>query len=148
MYDWDDSGSSDCIGYPEHVGIVSSVSKSTIKVIEGNKNDAVGYRNLKVNGKYIRGYCLPDYAKKAKSLSVSNTPLSKLVKWEGVVTASYLNIRKWAGTKNETCSFSPLKKGTVVGVCSSVKDNNGSLWYYVKYKGKYGFVSSKYIKKK
>ena len=34
-------------------------------VIEGNKSEAVAYRSLNVNGKYIRGYCLPDYAQKA-----------------------------------------------------------------------------------
>lgn len=34
-------------------------------IIEGNKNNSVSYRKLQVNGKFIRGYCLPDYAKKA-----------------------------------------------------------------------------------
>lgn len=65
MYDWDDTGKGDCKGNPEHVGIVVSVSGSKIKVIEGNKSDAVGYRTVQVNGRYIRGYCLPDYASKA-----------------------------------------------------------------------------------
>lgn len=65
MYDWDDSGSGDNSGAPEHVGMVVSVTGSNIKVIEGNKGDAVAYRNIKVNGKYIRGYCLPDYASKS-----------------------------------------------------------------------------------
>lgn len=65
MYDWQDSGVGDNTGYPDHVGIVVSVSGDTIKVIEGNISDSVGYRNIKVNGKNIRGYCLPDYASKA-----------------------------------------------------------------------------------
>lgn len=62
MYDWDDSGKGDNKNTPDHVGIVVSVTDKTIKVIEGNYRNAVGYRNLEVNGKYIRGYCLPDYA--------------------------------------------------------------------------------------
>lgn len=65
MYDWDDKGTGDNTNAPEHVGMVVSVTGSNIKVIEGNKGDAVACRNIKVNGKYIRGYCLPDYASKA-----------------------------------------------------------------------------------
>jgi len=65
FYDWQDSGTGDNTGYPDHVGMVCSVSGSTIKVIEGNKNNAVEYRDMAVNGKYIRGYGLPDYASMA-----------------------------------------------------------------------------------
>ena len=62
MYDWQDSGSGDNQGTPDHVGIVVSSSNSSIKVIEGNINNAVGYRSIPVNSRYIRGYCVPDYA--------------------------------------------------------------------------------------
>lgn len=65
FYDWNDKGIGDCTGWPEHVGIVVSVFGNTIRVIEGNKDDAVGYRKMKVNGRYIRGYGIPDYASKA-----------------------------------------------------------------------------------
>ena len=74
MYDWDDTGSGDDKGWPEHVGIVTSVSGNAMTVIEGNKSNAVGYRNMTVNGKYIRGYCLPDYASVAGSVEVSPAP--------------------------------------------------------------------------
>lgn len=65
FYDWDDSGSGDDTGAADHVGIVTAVSGTTITVIEGNKGNAVSYRTMKVNGKYIRGYGIPDYAGKA-----------------------------------------------------------------------------------
>ncbi len=65
FYDWEDSGNSDNIGLPDHVGVVVSVTGTTIKIIEGNISNAVGFRNIAVNGKYIRGYGLPNYAKKA-----------------------------------------------------------------------------------
>lgn len=65
FYDWEDSGNGDDKGAPDHVGIVVAVTGSTIKVIEGNKNNAVEYRNIAVNGKFIRGYGLPDYTRKA-----------------------------------------------------------------------------------
>ena len=66
MYDWQDNGKGDDRGAPDHVGIVEQVAGNTITVIEGNKGEAVARRTLAVNGRYIRGYCLPDYASKAK----------------------------------------------------------------------------------
>ena len=65
FYDWQDSGAGDNKGYSDHVGIVVSVSGSTIKIIEGNINNQVGYREIKVNAKGIRGYGIPNYASKA-----------------------------------------------------------------------------------
>lgn len=64
MYDWQDNGVGDNTGNPDHVGIVTGVSNGTITVIEGNIDNKVGYRNIKVNGKNIRGYCCPDYESK------------------------------------------------------------------------------------
>ena len=66
MYDWADTGKGNNLGHPDHVGFVVAVSGGTVQAIEGNMNDKVGYRYLKVNGKFIRGYCLPDYASKAE----------------------------------------------------------------------------------
>lgn len=67
MYDWDDNGVGDNEGAPEHVGIVVSVSGSIIKVFEGNKDNACGYRSIAINGRYIRGYITPDFASIATS---------------------------------------------------------------------------------
>lgn len=66
FYDWNDSGAGDNAGSSDHVGIVVEVNGTTIRVIEGNISDSVGYRNITVNAKFIRGYGLPDYAGKAK----------------------------------------------------------------------------------
>lgn len=73
FYDWDDNGTGDCTGSADHIGIVVSVSGTTIKVIEGNMSDAVGYRTIKVNAKYIRGYGIPNYASKATTSSTTST---------------------------------------------------------------------------
>ena len=62
FYDWDDSGKGDNTGNSDHVGIVVECEDGKITVIEGNKSDAVTYRHLTVNAKYIRGYGCPDYA--------------------------------------------------------------------------------------
>lgn len=61
FYDWQDSGSGDSQGWSDHVGIVEAVNGSTITVIEGNYNNAVGRRQIAVNGKRIRGYGIPKY---------------------------------------------------------------------------------------
>ena len=65
MYAWGDSGAGDCASGASHVGIVVSCDGKTITVIEGNYHNAVGYREIAVNGRYIRGFGLPDYASKA-----------------------------------------------------------------------------------
>jgi hypothetical protein len=77
FYDWDDTGAGDNTGWPDHVGIVESVSGGKLTVIEGNKNDAVGRRALAVNGRYIRGYGVPKYD--AESAGSAQTTATKSV---------------------------------------------------------------------
>lgn len=62
VYDWQDTGAGDNTGWPDHIGIVTDVTGTTITVCEGNYNDAVGTRKISINARYIRGYCTPDYA--------------------------------------------------------------------------------------
>lgn len=73
LYDWDDTGSGDATTGADHIGIVVSVSGKTIKVIEGNNGDAVKYRTIQVNGRYIRGFVTPKYGSKATGTSSSTT---------------------------------------------------------------------------
>lgn len=65
LYDWDDNKNTfkatDNKGWPEHVGVVVKVIGNKIRVAEGNINDAVGYRDIEVNGWGIRGYITPKY---------------------------------------------------------------------------------------
>lgn len=64
-------------------------------------------------------------------------------KWEGVVTRATLPIRKNPNAKAGTHSYSPAYKGDTVWVCDTAKG-----WYYINIGGKYGYVSSKWIKYK
>ena len=48
---------------------MEKVANGLITVIEGNYHDAVRRRNIAVNGRFIRGYGLPDYT----SVSVEET---------------------------------------------------------------------------
>lgn len=156
LYDWDDGtnyATTDNQGAPEHVGTVWKVEGGIIYVIEGNKSNAVGVRELPINGRYIRGFICPKYTEAGTSnagssgTSSTGTSISKEEKWKGVTTTD-LNARKWAGKEYDTCSFSPLKAGEEISVCDETKAADGSTWYYIKNKaGKYGFVHSAYVKK-
>lgn len=76
FYDWQDKGQGDNTGRADHVGIVVECDGKTITVIEGNKNNAVGYRKIPVNGQYIRGFGVPDYA------SLADKPVQKEPWWK------------------------------------------------------------------
>lgn len=80
MYDWQDKGIGDNTGTPDHVGFVVSLNGTAMTIIEGNKGEAVAYRALSANGKYIRGYCLPDYASKATKPKQADTDDEKTAK--------------------------------------------------------------------
>ena len=69
LYDWEDDGKGDNKGGPNHVGIVRKVKDKVIYVIEGNKNKAVGERQIAVNGRYIRGFVIPKYGAIAKEFT-------------------------------------------------------------------------------
>lgn len=80
FYDWQDNGVGDNKGWADHVGIVEKVVGNTITIIEGNWNNAVSRKTIKVNSKNIRGYGIPDYASKATE---------KEVKEEAVATTGF-----------------------------------------------------------
>ncbi len=152
-----------------HTGIVTKVDGDRFWTIEGNTSDgstiianggavcAKSYYNSSLPG---TKFCRPDYSiikslnseqivstEKEETISSGNKKLNETVKSYGVVTAGSLNVRTWAGSSNPTCSFSPLKENTKVGICDSVKASDGSIWYFIECKGKYGFVHSMYISK-
>ena len=152
FYDWQDSGSGDNTGTPDHVGIVEKVSGSTITVIEGNYSETVKRRYLSVNGRYIRGYGIPKYTDKVVTTTAvidSAEFYSKAFTGTYKVTASALNVRSGAGTGKKIIATLP-KNATVqnYGYYSSV---NGVIWLYVQFtqNGKVctGFCSIKYLSK-
>lgn len=102
---------------------------------------------IKYDGKF--GYVQSQYIGKTKVSEVSNpdpvTDNIHTVKWNGIVNTNggTLNVRLQPTTSAKTCSFSPLRKGTEIGVCHQDGD-----WYLIKYNGKYGYVYSSYVKRK
>lgn len=65
FYDWQDSGVGDCVGSSDHVGVIVQYDGYFYTVVEGNKSDMVALRTIAHNGRYIRGFAVPDYAGRA-----------------------------------------------------------------------------------
>lgn len=81
-----------------HVGYVVEVSGSTLKAIEGNKSDAVGYRTISLSDPYIIGYGLvadyigsntadDDYSDLSSYTVRAGDTLSEIAKAMGVSTS-------------------------------------------------------------
>jgi len=130
-----------------HIGIVYEVSGDTVYTMEGNTNSdkgvvdnggAVNNKAYKKSYSKILGYGYPAYDTPKKNTTVKTKTNVKY----GKVTASALNVRKQPSISAGECTFSPLKKGAVVKIVTAQKG-----WYLIEYKGKRGYVSSKYIKK-
>lgn len=133
------------------------------KLNKGNLVDVIGVSGtryqVKIADKFV-GYVEKTNIKDPNAVVVkpsasTNKPVkkgyNKSEKWKGVVTAkSGLKVRKSPGTSKTDleCSFSPLKYNTPVSVCDSTTGSDGNTWYYICYKGKYGFSSAKYIRRK
>lgn len=148
-YDWDDSGKGDNTGWSDHVGIVEKVSNGEITVIEGNYNNTVGRRVIKVNAKYIRGYGVPKYdAEPVKqpaktnnntntSTTSANTKTAKSYaeamdeKLAGTyTTTANLHLRDGAGTNYKSLVIIP--KGTKVKCYGYYSVSNGQKWLYIQ----------------
>ena len=72
IYDWQDGkdyATTDNQGKADHVGMTEKVENGIIVVIEGNCGNQVARRSLKINGRYIRGFCCPDFAGYAPKLT-------------------------------------------------------------------------------
>ena len=102
LYDWQDSGTGDNKGAPDHVGIVEYVYKNTFTVIEGNYHNAVGRRAVKVNGKYIIGYITPKY---------DAEPLISVKEWQLAAIADGFAFPKYGadGEWGDECASVALK---------------------------------------
>ena len=66
FYDWGQDG------HTEHVGIVESVKDGVIAVIEGNHNDRVGRRQIRVGDPSIYGYGIPAFNEEKEVEKVDN----------------------------------------------------------------------------
>ena len=155
VYDWQDSGSGDNKGTPDHIGIVIGVNRpaGNIIVMEGNKDETVGRRILKIDSRYIRGFICPKFvsdtnvgnravAKAAGVYEVSKTgtPSKKAFKTGLLKYGKRVTARLQPASGAGPCSFSPIDGLTKISVCDTITDKEGIKWDYCCVDGKYGFI--------
>lgn len=162
LYDWQDSGSGDNKGVADHIGIVIDVDEKagTFTVMECNKDEAVGRRVMKINGKYIRGFICPKFAEDTnvptKAVAVkaaSSTPTkktggyeisgtgtpSKKVLFTGILKLTMkVTARRQPKVSGKPCSFSPVDGLTWIDVCDYITTDKK--WAYCCINGLYGYI--------
>lgn len=139
LYDWDDNGKGDCVGWPDHVGMVEKVNTGTglLTVIEGNYSKQVKRRTIGINGRYIRGYITPKYDDPKAGSTKPKQPIvakekAKLqdTKYVGTyVTTDKIPLRTGAGVTKEVLVTIP--KGTKVINYSYYSKCGVIPWLYV-----------------
>ena len=113
FYDWHDSGVGDNTGDPDHVGIVAEVNGNIIRIIEGNFHNSVEYRTMSINGRYIRGYGIPNYkSKETKPVSTTPSDIVYIVKKGDTLSGiakkyntTYQSLAKYNNIKNPNLIF-------------------------------------------
>ena len=86
--------------------VVSVTGKTSFTVLEGNYSNSVKKRIMKVNGRYIRGFALPDYKTAAKTYKIT-TSTNTNTSTNKVTTSNKLKITGCS------CYLPQLKKGHV-----------------------------------
>ena len=61
LYDWQSTGEGDCIGAPDHVGIVIGTEGGELLIVEGNYDNGVKLRKIPVDWEKLRGFVCPDF---------------------------------------------------------------------------------------
>ena len=157
FYDWNDNGKGNDLGAADHVGIVEKVSGNTITVIEGNYNEAVKRRKIKVNARYIRGYGVPKYDKEVTTKPATKPTTTKPATKKPTIDPAKSFKESIAGQYRTTANLhlragaGITKKSILVMPKKAVVTNYGyytGKWYLVKYGTQTGFCHSGYLKRK
>ena len=136
LYDWQDSGKGDNTGTADHIGFAEKVVGNIITVIEGNYKNAVGRREIEIDGRYLRGYIVPRYTADVKATDDLHT-----VKWSGR-TKRESKVYMQPDATAARCSFSPIPQNAELGVCKRV-----GKFYFIKYGSKYGYIHKSHVAK-
>ena len=106
-----------------HVGYVVSVSGSTLKAIEGNKSDAVGYRSISLSDPYIIGYGrVADFLDGEKIETDNSSSLASYVVKSGDTLseiAQAMNV-----SVSELASFNNISDPNKINVGQTIKNPN------------------------
>lgn len=145
FYDWEDNGVGDNTGGANHTGIVQKVKDGIIYVIEGNYDNSVKVRKIKLNGKYLRGFAVPRYDKEEQEIKNVSTKLKYKVGDKVIFNGTLYKDSKGNGAgqtrKNLESTIYLVKEGAKC----PYNINNGLGW--VK-ESDLSVISKKYIKLK
>ena len=124
LYDWDDSGTGDNRGGADHIGLVYAVDKKWIYVIEGNKGkeSICGKRAIQINGKFIRGFVAPKYAKSGEAVTqkpaASGSTITYTVKSGDTLSGI---AQKYGTTYQEIAKLNGIKNPSYIKVGQKLK---------------------------
>lgn len=120
-----------------HTGIVVTVDNYTVTTVEGNtttpRGEGVAFKTYNKAYIGIAGYGTPLYDHEIPRA------IAKAVTVYGSMKQNS-TVHTWAGKKFPEVSFSPITKGSRIGICSEVTSEYGVEWFYIKVGAKYGFV--------
>lgn len=143
LYDWHGDG------HVEHVGIVLNESPAGyINVIEGNKSDTVGIRNIRIKSEFITAFVRPNWTDTKEKTPYTVGKVSFADEFDGHVagnykcTASdYLALR--FGPSADYGMIDEIKPGDTVRCYGYFTGD----WYLVTYKSYTGFCHKNWLKK-
>ena len=143
LYDWNSDGRCD------HVGIVTrSNANGYVDVIEGNKSDSVGIRNISKNSRFIVAFVRPRYAKDAVSddyvpgkIAFADSYNPRIAGKYRCTASDFLALR--FGPSSDFSKFDDILPGDIV---QSYGYYTGE-WYLVTYNGRAGFCHKNWLQK-
>lgn len=144
MYDWDKKDA-----WPDHVGIVESVSSNTITVIEGNKSDSVSRRTIGIGDPSIRGYGKPKYNAESNPKPGGSSKVKELQKALNTDLKLNLDVDGIIGPKTKEAMAKVIIKAPLLGSNKKYPNINKFVQKQVGVTadGKYGKNSKNAVKK-
>lgn len=98
----------------------TEVNGNIMTIIEGNKGQKVAARSMFVNGRYIRGYCLPDYQSKVEGTNLTAEDVRTIVREEWAAQEAKRNNAAASGWAVEY-----IQRALQAGILAGVDDGQG-----------------------
>lgn len=143
LYDWNGDG------HVEHVGIVVNESPAGyINVIEGNKSDTVGIRNIRIKSEFIKAFVRPNWTDTKSKTPYTVGKVSFADEFDGRVAGTY----KCTASDYLALRFGPSAD---YGMIDEIQPGDNVRcygyftgdWYLVTYKSYTGFCHKNWLKK-
>lgn len=144
IYDWKDTGKGDDTSGHNHTGIVTSVTGNAFTVTEGNRKNSVSNREMKRDGRYIRGFIAVKFADEVTPPEPTPTPEpTPALQAYKIQTKTGVNLRLRAEPNTSSKVVASMPNGSII-----YADSTANGWAHIpNYKGKSGYASMTYLVK-